>query len=194
MQQLLFDLFSDRIYFPDELTAGFPSAHAALTQRGWPRVTDMRGKIVFNLNLFSSNAACKPLYFGMGGASYVKRLEFSDGLAEQWTAADDEARPPTRAAPKAWAEARQRKVFFNRGTIEEAKLSNTTATMEVTSETVAREPWMLHQGFVTRFRTATRRRTRPPSSTCTKSSRPPWSATMASGRAVRNIILKTRRH
>ena len=152
MQQLLFDLFSDRIYFPDQLTAGFPSAHAALTQRGWPRVADMRGKIVFNLNLFSSNAACKPLYFSMGGASYAKRLEFSDRLAEQWMAADDEARPPTRAAPKAWAEARQRKVFFNRGTIEEAKLSNTTATMEVTSETVAREPWMLHQGFVTRFR------------------------------------------
>ena len=24
--------------------------------------------------------------------------------------------------------------------------------MEVTSETVAREPWMLHQGFVTGFR------------------------------------------
>jgi hypothetical protein len=74
MQQLLFDLFSDRIYFPDELTAGFPSAHAALTQRGWPRVADMRGEIVFNLNLFSSNAACKPACRRYRTHEYITRI------------------------------------------------------------------------------------------------------------------------
>ena len=43
-------------------------------------------------------------------------------------------------------------MFFNRGTLEDAEESNTTAQMEVSSHTVAMKPWMLEQGFLTRFR------------------------------------------
>jgi hypothetical protein len=43
-------------------------------------------------------------------------------------------------------------VFFNRGTLEEAKTTNTTAMMEVTSGEFAQNPGILSHGFITRYR------------------------------------------
>ena len=143
LQQQIFDLFQDRTYFPDELTAGYANAAEALAGRGWPYVEDMRGKIVWNLNLFSSNAACKALYFGLGGASRATRLRGSQTPAPSLQAA-------TTPSPQAMA--RKRKLFFNRGTLAEARITNTTVSKEVTSSDVAADPGVFSSGFITRFR------------------------------------------
>jgi len=181
LQQEIFDLFADKIYFPDELTAGFPNIHDALRVRGWPKVADLRGKILFNLNLFSSNAACKPLYWGLEGANFAGRLAKSDTLAEDVGTesaptsrsvvryAESVARASSSASTNAAGEAgesaeaaaatavaavmnRKRKVFFNRGTFEEAMTSNTTCMMEVSTSQASAGLGIFSHGFITRFR------------------------------------------
>jgi hypothetical protein len=82
LQQEVFDMFNDRLYYPDELTDGFQNIHEALSSRGWPSVKRLRGKILFNLNLFSSNMACKELYWKAAGASFSARLPKSDRVAK----------------------------------------------------------------------------------------------------------------
>jgi len=176
LQQEVFDLFSDKIFFPDELTAPggdtsrYGSIHEALADTGWPLVDPfLRGKIIFNLNIFSSNAACKPLYWSLPGASISRRLDKSDRFAKVLNG-DGVTTAPTRdsiattnmhsvqvigpSSSNSGGDWRQwkRKVFFNRGTIEEAKITNTTATMEVTSGAFALNPAILSHGFITRYR------------------------------------------
>ena len=48
----------------------------------WEGVS-LSGRIVFNLNIFSSNQACKALYWRIGGARLSERLAKSDGTARQ---------------------------------------------------------------------------------------------------------------
>jgi hypothetical protein len=149
LQQMLFDIFSDKLYFPDELTAGFPSIYAALQGRGWPYVEDMRGKIVLNMNLFGSNNECRQLYWDSAGASFAGRLGSSDT-----TAAEIGAKMPTAASIAAAGMdlTRKRRIFFIRGPISEAKATNYTASMEVTTSDYANSPEIFSTGFITRFR------------------------------------------
>eukprot|EP00937_MAST-01D_sp_MAST-1D-sp2_P007070 g7070.t1 len=151
LQQQLFDVFSDRLYFPDELTDGYGSIYEALQQRGWPRVDALTGRVLFNLNVFSSNEACKQLYFAAEGASYDARLPYADSYAEEIGG----SAVPTSASIallSADVRSRKRKVLFNRGTVEEAQASLTTCMMEVTTTDYDNDPAIFGTGFITRFR------------------------------------------
>ena len=154
LQQMLFDIFSDKIYFPDELTAGYSTMYAALQGRGWPHVEDMKGKLVLNLNLFGSNAPCRKLYWDSEGASFATRLSESDT-----TAANIDAKMPTsldvESSGLTEAQlARKRRIFFIRGSIAESKTPNGiyTCTMEATTGDYAADPKIFDHGFITRFR------------------------------------------
>jgi hypothetical protein len=50
--------------------------------RRWEGVS-LAGRILFNLNIFSSNQACKALYWRIGAAQLSERLAKSDGTAHQ---------------------------------------------------------------------------------------------------------------
>jgi hypothetical protein len=145
-------MFWDKLFFPDQITTGFPNMYAALQTRGWPAASAMRGRIVFNLNLFNGNLQCMPIYWALPGASHAQRLAKSDGLA---LAADSKGavihRKTQQELEKGGAAALQwkRKVFFNRGTIADAKISMTTASMEVSAGTSRAS---FASGFITRFR------------------------------------------
>ena len=150
LQQLLFDVFGDKAYYPDELISGFPNMYAALQGRGWPSVDALKGRIIFNLNLFSSNAPCYALQQAAHGASWDARLSESDQLAR-----DIAAKAPTSssiALLPAAVRARKRKLFFNRGTFEQAQKDNSTCSMEVTTSDFDMNPQIFHHGFITRFR------------------------------------------
>ena len=140
LQQLVYDLFRDDIYFPANLTRGQPNALAALHGTGWPTVAELKGKILFNLNIFSSNMKCKDLYFNVNGVSSAGTLQLSRDLL-----GDDASVAGSDDEPK-------RKVFFNRGTREDAERSTTTVMMEVTASEVVLNRSLLSDGFITRLR------------------------------------------
>jgi hypothetical protein len=157
LQQLLFDTFSDRIYFPDELTANYSSIYDALQGRGWPTVGAMKGKVLFNLNLFGSNDACRPMYHAAEGASFDNRLAGSDAFAED---IGGPAVPTSSSIASNFSTAersQKRKVLFNRGTVQQAKTDNTTCTREVSSDEYGHGPEHFNpEGFITRFRIGTK--------------------------------------
>ena len=55
-----------RVVLPETVRGSYSSMSAALAANGWPTVSSMQGKLVFNLNLFGSNNDCRSVHESLG--------------------------------------------------------------------------------------------------------------------------------
>ena len=60
-----------KVVLPSLVRGNHSTMRAALLAGSWPTVGSMLGKFVFNLNLFSSNAACRQVYYNEWGGAKI---------------------------------------------------------------------------------------------------------------------------